>query len=141
MTVTAFFDESGKHHDQRVVSLGGLCSFNLDFESFADGWGRLLHINGMRELSAKNVLRPSLPLGRKNDGTGLSQRIRDLVPFIECIRKNIQVVTGTAVDVRAFKKLPPHYFAFFGADPIYSCFLRSLLRVLEFTPDSEKVVL
>lgn len=141
MTISAFFDESGKHNDHKVVSFGGVCSFNKEIADFSRDWGHLLHTNGLRELSAKNVFNPNVPLSSKNTDTGLDKRIRDLIPFVECIRKNIQVITGTAIDVRAYKKLPSHYFQVFGDDPVYTSFLRSLLRILEFTPDQERVVI
>jgi hypothetical protein len=45
-TVTAFFDESGKFKDHKVISFGGVAGFNEEFNPFADEWGRLLYRNG-----------------------------------------------------------------------------------------------
>ncbi len=130
MTVSAFFDESGKFQDHKIVCLGGVSEFESDFRHyFTPEWGRLLHLNGLKELSAKHVLNPKRPLSKKNLDVGLERRISALLPFISCIRKNVQVVLGVAIDTRAFKKLPSHFHQYFGNKPSY------------WTPDNDRISL
>jgi uncharacterized protein DUF3800 len=138
-TVSSFFDESGKFKDHKVISFGGVAAYNENFIDFANEWGRLLFRNGLQALNAKNVLNARRPLSRKNTRVGLEQRIEDLASFVGCIRKHLQVVIGVRIDVRAFKKLPTHFFQTYGADPIFVAFARSMLEVIGFTPDRDKI--
>jgi len=138
-TVSAFFDESGKFKDHKVISIAGVASFAQEFQGFGTEWERLLRTNGLSDLSAKNVLNPNRALSKKNTEVGLQKRIGTLLPFVLCIRKHLQVVTGVAVDVAVFRKLPSHFFQILGHDPAYVAFLRSMLRVVEFTPSKDKI--
>jgi len=61
-TVTAFFDESGKFKDHKVISFGGVAGFNEEFPSFADEWGSLLYRNGLQVLSAKDAFNSRIPV-------------------------------------------------------------------------------
>ena len=140
MVVSAYFDESGKYKDKDVVSFGGVSSFNSDFTDFSQEWLRLLRINGLRELTCKKALKPNVPLSAKNSEIGVESRIADLLPFVACIRKHLQVVLGLAFDARSFRNLPGNYLKFLGPDPTYTAFMRALLRVLEFTPPDDRIV-
>src|SRR5437867_13331980 len=135
-TVTSFFDESGKFRDKKVISFGGVSSYNEDFPAFAEEWNRLLVRNGLRVLGAKDIFNARRPLSKKNDRVGTENRIEDLAPFIACIRKHLLVVTGVTIDVETFKELPSHFFQTYGNDPVLVAFARSLLKVFEFTPDN-----
>jgi hypothetical protein len=139
MLVSAFFDESGKPDDHKVVTFGGMASFQRDIGEFAMDWRRLLRSKGLTMISAKNAFNPRRPLSQKCPDLDVETRTKSLMPFFDCIRKNIQVITGSAIDVEAYKQLPSHYFQIFGDKPIYTLFLRAVLRVLEFTPDHDKV--
>ena len=139
MLVSAFFDESGKPNDHEVVTLGGIASFQREVNDFSVEWNRLLRSKGLHMISAKNAFNPRKPLSQRCPHLGVEERTRALIPFFDCIRKNIQVITGTAIDVKAYKKLPSHYFQLFGDDPVYTSFLRSTLRVVEFTPEPDKI--
>jgi len=138
-TVAAFFDESGKFKDHEVISFGGVAGFNENFRPFADEWRRLLHRNGLQILSAKDAFNARRPLSRKNTRVGVKERNEDLADFVACIRRHLQVVTGVTIDVRAFKKLPTHFFQTYGDDPVFVAFARALLKVVEFTPDQDKI--
>jgi len=138
-TVTAFFDESGKFKDHKVISFAGVAGFNEEFQPFADEWGRLLHRNGLQILSAKDAFNARRPLSRKNTRVGVKERNEDLSQFVACIRKHLSLVTGVTIDVRAFKKLPSHFFQTYGNDPVFVAFARALLKVVEFTPDPDKI--
>lgn len=138
-TVTTFFDESGKFKDHKVIAFGGVASYNEDFLPFANEWARLLFRNGLPALSGKNILNAKRPLSRKNSRLGIRERNEDLAPFITCIRTHLQIVIGMTIDVVAFEKLPSHFFQAYGGDPIFVAFARSILEVIEFTPDNDKI--
>jgi hypothetical protein len=82
-----------------------------------------------------------MPLSEKNPALGTDKRIAALLPFVGCVRKHLEVVTGVAIDVAAFKGLPSHYFQIFGDDPFYTAFLRAVLDVLGLVDEREKVSL
>jgi hypothetical protein len=138
-TVNSFFDESGKFNDHKVVCFGGVASYAEHLDSFSKQWERLLSQNGLKELSAKRILNANRPLSSKNQDVGVKNRIGALLPFIHSIRKDLLVVTGVAISVPAFKKLPSHFYKFFGPNPIYMAFARAMLHVVEFTPSNDKI--
>lgn len=138
-TVTAFFDESGKFKDHEVIAFGGVADYNENFGAFANEWNRLLFRNGLQSLSVKTAFNARRPLSRKNNRTGIKERIEDLAPFIACIRNHLQVIVGVTIDVPTFKKMPSHFFQSYGSDPVFVAFTRSLLEVMGFTPDGDKV--
>jgi Protein of unknown function (DUF3800) len=137
MTFSAFFDESGKFRDHKVISFGGVASFESDVANFAQEWGALLFREGLKELSVKTAFRFNVPLSKKNQDTGLENRINVLLPFIRCIRKHLLMVTGIALDVEAYSNLPPRFFELFTNDPIYMSFTWSLLKVSGFQQHSK----
>src|SRR5438270_10363516 len=139
MTVSAFFDESGKFRDKDIICFGGVVSFAEDFNRFSAEWYRLLRLNGIKSLHATEAFKHHRPLSKKNQDTGINKRIRDLLPFVLCIRKHLLAVVGIAVDVRGFKELPSHFFQFYGNDPIYMAFERMALQAIEFTPDRDSI--
>jgi hypothetical protein len=141
MTVSAFVDESGKFKDHDVIALGCVGDYAERLVDFHHEWGRLLRVNGLKDLSAKKVFNYNRPLSKNNSDTGLKKRIKSLRPFIICIRKHLQVAIGCAVDVREFKKLPPHFFQIWGHDPAYLAFVKIMLQIANFTSDSDKISL
>jgi hypothetical protein len=138
-TVTTFMDESGKFRDRKVVCFGGVSAYNEFFALFADEWGRLLLKNGLQVLNAKDSFNWNSPLSAKNNRTGLKERIEDLLPFIACIRKHLQLVTGVTVDVAAYRELPQQFHEVYDRDPIYMAFARALLQATGFTGKNNKL--
>ncbi len=138
-TITTFFDESGKFKDHKVIAFGGVAAYNEFFVPFAQEWNRLIFHNGIEALRVKQAFRYHIPLSSKNKRTGISERIEDLLPFVMCIRRHLQVVTGVTIDVHAFTKLPEQYFQTYGHDPIYVAFARAVLKVIDFTPSQDKI--
>lgn len=139
-TGSTFFDASGKHRDHKIVVFAGVAAYNEFFNPFGNEWGRLLYKNGLQLLTAKDAFNARRPLSRKNSRVGINERVEDLLPFIRCVRTHIQVVTGVAVDVRVFRKMPSHFFQTYAHDPVFLSFARALLRVVDFTPDKDKIV-
>lgn len=141
MTVSGFIDESGKFNDHKIISIGCVAAFNEHIHGFAQEWGRLLQLNGMKNFHTSKALRHHVPLGLKTEAIGIEKRIDALLPFVACIRQHLGVVIGCWIDVKAFKSLPPHFFRVFGKDPSYMAFVRTLLQVVDFTPDRDGLVL
>jgi len=138
-TVNAFFDESGKFRDHDVICFGGVASYSEDLVRFSKEWGRLLHVNGMREFTAKNAFNYRRPLGTRNKAIGVKKRIAALRPFVQCIRTGLSAVTGVTVDVPAFNGLPSKVHEVYARDPIFMAFLRALLHVLDFAPQNDRI--
>jgi len=139
MTVSSFIDESGKFNDHGVISMGCVAAFAEQMADFVQEWGRVLRFNGLKALHIAEVLNYNKPISEKNDRRGIKERNDDLLPFVKCIRKYLQVAAGMAVDTVAFKRLPPHFFQVFGTDPAYLAFMRIMLLVTEFTPEEDKI--
>lgn len=139
--VSAFVDESGKFKDHKIIAIACVASYTEDLNSFTQEWGRHLALNGLTELHANKILNYKRPLSKKNTDTGLTKRIRDLKPFISCIRKHLQVVMASVVDVRVFKKLPSHFFRVFGDDPSLLAFMRVMMQVAQFAAGHDRVSL
>lgn len=137
--VSAFVDESGKFKDHNIVAIASVASYTEDLANFTQEWNRHLVLNGLNELHAQKVLNYKRPLSKKNPAVGLQRRIRDLMPFISCIRRHLQVVMGCVVDVRIFKKLPPHFFKVFGNDPSLMAFMRVMMQVAQFSNGRDRV--
>lgn len=139
VTINAFFDESGKFKDHTVVTFGGIASPAAEINPFAEDWGRYLYMNGLKYLTMKEALNANRPLSEKNPALGFDARAEALLPFIGCVRKHLQVIVGTALDVDAFTKLPSHYHQFLGNDPFFTAFLRTLIEVLGLTHPDDKL--
>ena len=142
VTVSSFFDESGKFKDHDVVSFGGVVSPAQHFgNQFAAEWARCLYANGLKTLEMKEALKHHRPLSEKNPALGIENRIAALLPFMDCIRRHLMVITSLAIDVKAFRALPSHYFQMMGDDPNFTAFTRTLLAVLEITQNDDKISL
>ena len=141
-TIAACFDESGKSSDHHIVSIGCVAGYVERFDGdFGREWNVLLTRYGIKVLSGKDALNHKRPLSQKNPCLGVGARTEALGSFIACIRKNLQVITGLATDVQAFKKLPAHFFQIFGNNPSYMTFVRTAMHVMEFCPDRSKVTM
>ena len=139
--MNAFFDESGKFKDHKVVSFCGVVSAPAQFQSFTVDWGRHLHENGLQMLTAKDALNARIRLSEKNPALGIDNRIAALLPFIASVRKHLEAVTGVAIDVAAFKALPSHYFQVLGDNPFFTGFLRAILELLRLVGEQDRITL
>lgn len=139
MTISAFFDESGKFQNQSVISFGGVTSDGWDFAAFGKEWDELLHVNGLESLTMKEVLKAHLPLSASVEALGTNNRVSALLPFISCIRKHLQCAAGMALDANTFKALPSHYFQALGDNPFFISFARILAEILEITGKGEVI--
>jgi hypothetical protein len=140
--VNCFFDESGKFADHDVISFGGVGAPALNFgPGWAVDWKHCLTVNGLEMLTVKEAFRSHRPLSDKNPALGVEKRVEALLPFVACIRKHLQLVSGVAINVKAFKELPSHYFQILGSDPFFTAFLRTMLRFLEAVTEGDRVSL
>jgi hypothetical protein len=118
-----------------------VAAFNQHVDDFAHEWGRLLQLNGMKDFHTSQALRHRIPLSKKVDALGVEKRTDALLPFIACIRKHLDMAIGCWVDVKVFKSLPPHFLKVFGNDPSYMAFVRTLMQVIDFTPERDGLVM
>jgi Protein of unknown function (DUF3800) len=140
LTISSFFDESGKFKDHEVISFGGVVSPAQHFgDPFRNEWARCLDANGLFTLTMKEALRAHRPLSEKTPALGVDNRIAALLPFIECIKKHLMVITALAVDVKAYSALASHFLQIIGDDPAFVAFTRTLLAVLEITESEDKI--
>jgi hypothetical protein len=132
-TVAAFFDESGKFKDHEVISVGCVGGYVESFDrDLAPDWLALLNFYGLEMLTCKEALNYKRPFDRQESGLGLEDRSRALVSFIACLRKHVQLISGLAVEVKAYRQLPSHFFQVFGS--IYVAFVRNALFLLSSYP-------
>jgi hypothetical protein len=141
MSVSAFLDESGKFKDHAVVSLSAIISPTSYFDAFGKEWKNCLGFAGLDGLSARKVLNAKRPLSKTLPALGTKARTDALLPFIACVRKHVQAVTGITIDVAAFNKLPSHYRQIWGNDPFFTSFARTVAEVLRITAKGEKISL
>ncbi len=141
MAVSTFIDESGKFRDHRIICIGCVASFDNHVDEFANEWGRLLYLNGMKNFHTSEALKHHVALGLKNPALGLKERTDALLPFVGCIRKYLAVAIGLWIDVKAFNLLPEQLLRMYGRDPIYMAFVRTILQVLHFIPDRDRMVM
>jgi len=142
LTISTFFDESGKFKDHDVVSFGGVASPSEHFnQGFRKDWAQCLGAIGLETLTMKEALNWNRPLSTKTPAIGVESRIAALMPFIDGIRKNLMVITALAIDARAYAALPSHYHQTMSENPCFTAFARSLLAVLEVTDTEDKISL
>jgi hypothetical protein len=130
MSFSAFFDESGKFQSQPSISFGGVAAPNRNCDAFAENWDDLLKSLRIETLSMKAALQFERPLSDKVPAVGVVRRIEALLPFIECLRKHMMVVSGVAVKSSAFEASPISFKKMWG-NPIYFSFTRTVMEVLD----------
>lgn len=134
MTLQTFLDESGKFHNNRIVSFGGMWGPTPSFPAFNQEWHYLLHNAGLEVLEMKRALNSQVPLSATNPALGTENRMQALYPFVACVRKHMPEIVGIAIDVAAFKSLVGDlHKKMFGDDPFYTAFARMVLHILSHT--------
>jgi hypothetical protein len=121
----AFFDESGKFKDKRVISFCGLCSPPTRVQQFEDEWKGLLRHYGLGSLTMKHALRRKRKFTKTVEAKSVEERNAVLEPFSRCIRKHFELGLAVSVDVDAYKKWPAQAKRKIGGseDPFYLAFL------------------
>jgi hypothetical protein len=123
----AFFDESGKFKDHRVVSFCGLCSPPRRIQQFEDEWKGLLRSAEISSLTMKRALRHKRKVSPQIGEQSAQERTEALTSFALCIRKHFEIGVAITIDVAAYHKMSvaakrtiggnddPHYMAFMSA--------------------------
>ena len=134
----AYFDESGKFKDHKIVSF---CGFVADFqqsESFAGDWRYLLRRNGLKSLHTTRDLN-SPKLSSKNPARGQVERLKVFVPFVATIRRYLRHGIYVAVDVEAFRNLPSHASQALKGDPYYLGFYKAVGCLLDYANSGKRI--
>lgn len=135
VTISAFMDESGKFSDSEVVVIGFVVALNWNqSQDFTKEWAHWLNHNGLQFLEMKEALKIYRPLSSKVRAQEPSERIAALLPFINCIRRHLQMIGGVAIDVREYKTIPEAYRRIWSDNPCYTAFARSVLEILRDSP-------
>lgn len=88
VSISGFFDESGKFKDRDVIAFGGVAAQTILFDQyFAEEWRFLLNVCGLESLTVKEAFNVRRPLSDKLPALGIDERIKALLPFILCVRK------------------------------------------------------
>jgi hypothetical protein len=127
--IYAYFDESGKKDDHRVVVFAGFAAPAQTVHEFQNRWNGLLREYGIEEFTAKKMLRYSEPCG-KMTRFDPEARGREVTRFIREITEGLELGILSAVDVNAFDSLldfHPH----FGGDPHYLAFYAVIMQMLQ----------
>lgn len=139
MSVFAYFDESGKYKDHTVVSVGAVVAKPSQTHRFDDEWQYCLRHLGLTYLTMKEGLDRTKPLGAKVAALGANERNVALLPFVDCIKKRLDMVIGVAVDVAAFGQMSPDAERQLTKDPHYVAFTRMVIEILNDLQDGEKI--
>ena len=141
--LSAYFDESGKSHEHRVITFCGVCSSPSRIKAFEEQWDELLRRYGMPCLSMKWALRLKRPLSKTVKAHTVRERIEALKPFADCIRQNIELSLAIAVDVEAYANLSVEARKRLGGseDPHYLAFMSGILGPVVYTHNDDHVSL
>lgn len=134
-TISSFMDESGKFLDSEVVVIGAVVALDrAHMGNFVNEWGYWLKQNGLEYLEMKEALKLYRPLSGNVAAHEPSQRIAALLPFILCVRRHLHMITGVAIDVQEFRRVPEQYRRIWTDDPCYTAFARTVLEIVESSP-------
>lgn len=135
VTISSFMDESGKFLDSDVVVIGAVVAHGPPgTASFVNEWAYWLHQTGLQYLEMKTASRLIFPLSEKVPAHEPYRRIDALLPFVLCVRRHLQMISGVAIDVREFRSLPEQYRKIWSDDPCYTAFARNVLAIIEDSP-------
>lgn len=138
----AYFDESGKHVNEPIVTFCGVASPLSHFQNFDDEWNGILRRYDLPLLTMKKALRTSRPLSSVIRAESQSDRIEHLKPFADCIRDYLELGIAIALDVKGFKALPSHMknaFAGGGDNPHFMAFLQGLAGIKLYVKPEDHV--
>lgn len=137
----AFFDESGKFRDKKVISVCGLCAPPGKVQEFEDDWKALLRHHGLESLTMKRALRRKVKFSSKVKANSRDERNEVLKPFAECIKKHFEFGIAVSVDVLAYRSLPAPTKKRYGGgeDPFYFAFLTALVSCDKYLRSEDRV--
>jgi hypothetical protein len=108
------------------------------FERFdrdlAPDWLALLNFYGLEMLTCKEALNYKRPFDRQESRFRL-RGSKSGFSFLHCVHakaRPVIIISGLAVEVKAYRQLPSHFFQVFGS--IYVAFVRNALFLLSSYP-------
>ncbi len=133
--LNAYLDESGKHADNKVVALGGVCASPTSIHELEECWNGLLRRYGMSSLHMKEALRLKKPLGKAIKANTAQERIDALKPFADCIRRHVELGLSITIDVGAYAAMSVEGRKRIGGseDPHYLAFLSGMLGPVHYS--------
>ncbi|HEV2491588.1 MAG TPA: DUF3800 domain-containing protein [Terriglobia bacterium] len=137
----AYFDESGKPHDQPVVTFCGVCGTRQAIDRFDEQWRLLLRRAGMRRLHTTRALRNSVKLGDHIPKQTVDERTDALKPFSDCINDHLEIGLVIASSVKGFQSLSAKAREKLGKtrDPHYVAFVRGMLALGEYIKGNDLI--
>lgn len=138
--IHAYFDESGKHKDHPVVSLGGVCISQSNLDQFDEAWKMLLRQYGLHALHMKKVMKQA-KLSPLVPARSSAERVEAMKPFADCINTKLEYCFAQAWDVEGFKSLSKHARAGLGSvdDPYHIAFARAITELGEYVHPEDKI--
>jgi hypothetical protein len=130
VSIYSYFDESGKFQDHSAVSFGGVCGSIGQVGAFEKKWQALLTSYGMDSLSMKRALRHQIPLGRRIEALGATERAKALLQFVDCAKQDCALILGLAIDVQAFGSMSAQAHKQLTSDPYYASFASNIIEVM-----------
>jgi hypothetical protein len=131
MTVYVFCDESGKFKDHAVVSFGAVAAGLKRLDDFETAWKYCLREAGLSYLTMKEALNCQRPLSEKNPAQGEGNRVAAILPFVDCLKRNLGLLTGFAIDVHAFHSISSAAQKHLGKNPQYAAFARVVQETMK----------
>jgi hypothetical protein len=144
MGVVYFYcDESGKYKKNPVVTISGVAAIKPNLEKFTNEWvsllndyelGTELHMSRVMQLTQGNG--PKMPANQT-----LDERIDALIPFADCINRNLQVGLVQAWDVKGYAHLSLEAKKNLGGshDPYHLAFVRGLQGVARLVGENDRI--
>lgn len=126
-----YFDESGKHQTNRVVSFCGLV--DCDWDGFASAWTYQLRKN---RIPALHISKDSLKATTK--------QLKMYRQFVRAIADNVESAFGMAVDVTAFNAMHKVFRRQFRDDAHYLVFhnvLRDVIKYVSLHPEPSVAII
>jgi hypothetical protein len=122
-----YFDESGKHQAQKVVSFCGFLSSSQHWGEFEEEWNYQLRRNKLTHLHIS-----------KDDLGASKERIKMYRPFIHVIKKTIEHGFAMAIDVSAFQSWHKVMRKEYRDDPhfvVFQVVLRDVIKYASRLPE------
>jgi hypothetical protein len=132
MLVSCFCDESGKLQNTPTSAFAAVAGWENQFQEFEREWKRKLRGSGLDCLTMKEALNHRRPLSHRQPALGLENRITALMPFVECIRRHLEMVVGVGVDSDSFRSMPDNLRDSLPKDPNLLGFILVLFEVLQY---------
>jgi hypothetical protein len=139
--LVAFFDESGKWKDHKVISFCGLAADNDHWETFHSEWTYALRHNGIKKLHiSEGQLKFHRPLSPKRPALGKEARLQVLRQFVSIIKTHLEYGIAFTLDVAAFNELGSAQRRKLENDPHLLVFKSAVVDLREYVAQTQSTV-